>query len=222
MEARYRARTIKALQKIGDSEAVSSFLSKYGKVATRAGYSACLAKYFAWLKSIGVNVTPDELITDNLRCVYESASVDVEVKRHTDWLSQYVNDCLLKEGIAEQSRIVASSIIKTFYKRSDSPLFGDFAVSSQPLKAPPRALYSEDIRAVLKDMPLYARLPLLIEWQTGIEINRVMATKWGAIRGIENASSPMRLEMFGRKKHRQPYLTFLGRDSVEGLRLWLT
>jgi len=43
---------------------------------------------------------PDELVRENLVCVYDSSPTDVKTKRRrTDWLDEYVNDHLLNKGL---------------------------------------------------------------------------------------------------------------------------
>jgi len=56
-----------------------------------------LNQYLEWLKEAkGVEMSPDDLITHNLRAVYESSATDVKRKRtHTGWLDEYINDYLL-------------------------------------------------------------------------------------------------------------------------------
>ncbi len=85
------------LAEIGPSKAVERFFSGYGNPRTRAAYACELALYFRWLKGKGVSLSPDALITDNLRCVYESSPTDVSTKRrHTDLLNEYVNVHLIQ------------------------------------------------------------------------------------------------------------------------------
>jgi hypothetical protein len=84
-----------------------------------------------------------------------------------------------------------------FYQRNDAELFGDFSVAMQPLPPKVKALKAEDIRVVLKALPIHLRTPLLFEWQTGIEINRVLSFTWGQLKGIES-SYPFRIRGLGR------------------------
>ncbi len=78
------------------SEAAARFLGSYEKLSVKATYAYLLGNYHRWLRERkGVSMTLDQLITDNLRCVYESAAVDVERKRrHRAWLEEYVNALL--------------------------------------------------------------------------------------------------------------------------------
>jgi hypothetical protein len=61
----------------GDSKAVQKFLNKYGKDITKRAYSISLALYLRWLRKQGVTLSPDELVVDNLRCVFESPATDI-------------------------------------------------------------------------------------------------------------------------------------------------
>src|SRR5712691_7624729 len=55
------------LAQLGNSEAVARFASKYGIASTKRIYLISLVLYFRWLKSVGVVMTPDELVEDNLK-----------------------------------------------------------------------------------------------------------------------------------------------------------
>jgi integrase len=205
----------KRLEEIGPSEAVARWLSKYGPVQTKLAYAFGLAHYLRWLRTIGVSMSPDELVLDNLRCVFDSKSTDVEAKRkHTDWMNQYVNDFLLKREDSESKRTLASAAIKMFYKRNDSPLFGDFKTSPQQMKAPAKALFPEDIRLVLLALTLRDRTPLLLMWQSGLEPSRVFGGTFPT-----DQAPPVRFDVYGRKMHRRQYSTYLGAESVQHLRL---
>ena len=121
------------LARIGgeESESVARFLSRYGNIRTKSSYAVHLDLYFRWLKDKGNFRTPDQLILDNLACVFKSDAMDVKTKRrHTDWLGEYVNAYLLEEGRSESKRRAASAAICEFYKKNDSRLFGDFSVAS--------------------------------------------------------------------------------------------
>jgi len=111
---------------------------------------------------------------------------------------------------SDSQRGLVFAPISQFYKRNDSPLFGDFALSKAELVKPPKPLSAQDIRKVLRALPVSSRTPLLCVWQSAIEINRVLAFKWGDVTG----SVPLKVELLGRKIHRKPYASFLGRDSL--------
>lgn len=210
------------LARIGDCRSMQRFLGKYGKVLSWSAALFHMSRYFTWLREKkGITLTPDQLVVDNLKCVYESVAVDVTTKRrHTDWLDEFVNKYLVEKGVADQSRSTTASFVKLFYSRNDSPLFGDFSVSLHSVKPSPPPLEAEDVRAVLKALPLAQRTPLLIMWQGGIEINRVLFLTWGEIKGIAQGEYPLKLKFFGRKRHRRPYHTYIGKDSIDGLKAW--
>jgi hypothetical protein len=65
------------LEQIGPSDCVARFLHTYAKVRVQSLYALHLCLYFRWLrKARGVQMTPDELIVDNLpRCHLESVVV---------------------------------------------------------------------------------------------------------------------------------------------------
>ncbi len=222
-EKRIRGKIESKLQEMGQSEAVQRFLNKYGKDNTKRIYAISLALYLRRLRERGINLTPDELVVDNLRCIYESSATDVQTKRkHTDWLDEYINRHLVEKENAQNTRIVTAAAIQQFYARNDSPLFGDFQVSRQSPREPPRPLDPADVRSVLKALAPDLRTPLLCVWQSGVEINRVLSLTWGKLEGIDHSrgDGPLKLEFYGRKKHSRAYYTFLGRDAVEHLRIW--
>ena len=203
------------LREIGPSPAVDRFLRKYGNTRTKATYALEVALYLRWLKQRGVAMNPDGLVEDNLKCVFESRPTDVATKRkHTDFLSEYINAYLVERDYSEQKRAVAAAAIRGLYKSNDSPLFGDYATAQQAVEAPAKPLYPEDIRKVLKAMPVRTRAALVVAWQTGIEINRVLALDLPA-----GGAPPLKVELYGRKGHRKGYWTYMGSDSLEHLKV---
>lgn len=206
------------IRAFGPSSTVDRFLSGYGKIGTKRVYAANLLKYLRWLQSSkGLTLSPDALIQDNLVCVFKSDPTDTLTKRrHTDWLNQFINVDLIEKGSTEDARTTSASAVKRFYESNDSALFGDFRVSTQDAIPPAPALEAGDIRAVLKALPLNQRLPLLFTWQSSAEINRVLSLTWEVFTG----SYPLKLQFYGRKNHKKPYHTYLGRDSISGLKVW--
>ena len=64
---------------------------------------------------------PDELVKDNLECVYNSSPTDVKTKRrHTDWLDEYVNDYLLNRGVGTK-RASAAAAVKDVLQEERQP-----------------------------------------------------------------------------------------------------
>ena len=205
------------LKEIGSSETVERFLSGYGNVRTRATYACELALYFRWLKSKGLESNPDALIRNNLKCVYESKPTDVLTKRkHTDLLGEYINVYLMEQDSSESKRSLSSAAIRSFYESNDSALFGHWKRAEQKPEAPSPPLGAGDIRKVLLAMPMRMRTPLVVVWQSGIEINRVLEMDWSFARGKEG---PVKVELMGRKNHRKGYSTFIGTDSLKHLQL---
>ncbi|MDG6919370.1 MAG: hypothetical protein JRN62_08050 [Nitrososphaerota archaeon] len=205
------------LAEIGPSAAVERFLRGYGNVKTRCSYAMRLVMYLRWLKSKGVGMGPDALVQDNLKAVFESPPTDVAAKRrHTDLLGEYVNKYLIERDTGDSTRKVATAAIRAFYESNDSELFGHWRVADQAPVAPPAPLCAEDIRKVLQAMPIRLRTPLLVSWQSSIEINRVLGMDWSF---ALHKGPPVKVELQGRKKHRKRYATFLGAESVQHLRL---
>lgn len=163
------------LKEIGPSRAVERFLTNHGNVKTKRTYAMQLVEYKRWLVKEGVALGWDELPRDNLRCIFESGPTDVETKRtHMDWLRRYLNVYLIERGHSEIKRKIASCVVREFYGENDSPLFGHLKEAEQKPRQAPKPLTAEDIRKVLLALPDRFRTPLLVEWQSGIEINRVI------------------------------------------------
>jgi hypothetical protein len=67
---------------LGDGEAVNRFLSSYGNLRTKRSYSVHLTVYLRWLRDErGVTLSPDELVKDNLVCIFKSDPSEVATKR---------------------------------------------------------------------------------------------------------------------------------------------
>ncbi len=207
------------IKELGPYESVERFFRKLSKSNTRKAYSHALVLYFRWLRhEKGIELTPDELTKDNLQCVFGSKPVEVEIKRrHTDWMDEYLNRYAVDvKHYSDSQRGLIYASISQFYKRNDAQLFGDFDLArGEPVK-PSKPLSADDIRKVLKALPISSRTPLLCLWQSGIEINRILSLRWGDVTG----PAPLKIELLGRKIHRKPYASFLGRDSLEQLAIW--
>ena len=90
---------------MGPSRAIDTFLSKYGNLGTKIVYLGELSLFLDWLKQKGVAMTPDELVKDNLECIFKSEATDVITKsRHTEWLNEYVNRHFLERDCSESRR----------------------------------------------------------------------------------------------------------------------
>ena len=189
------------LIKMGNSPAVVRFLSGYSNLRTKQAYAANLAHYFDWLKETkGIAMTPDEMVKDNLAAVYSSDFMDIARKRrHTDWMNEYVNVYMIEHGLSDQARSLARASISTFYRSNDSQLFGYFKMSERPPTPPAPPLFADDIRRVLLYMTPHMRAPLVIEWQSGIEINRILEMDWSFIEraaGEDRALRPKETQAF--------------------------
>jgi integrase len=209
-------RTLKAfLDEIGPSVAVETFLKGYGSVKTRSIYAMELALYLRWLKQKGVKMSLDDMVRDNLICVFKSDATDTTTKRkHTDLMNEYVNGYLLERGDSDSKRNLALSSIRGLYSANDSELFGHYKMATQKPEVPAKPLFPEDIRKVLLGMSPRMRAPLVIAWQSGIEINRILGMEFPT-----DQAPPVKVDLFGRKRHRKPYSTFIGSDSLEHLRV---
>ena len=220
VEAQARREVERNLRSIGPSESVERFLNSYGKVRVRATYGAHLSRYFDWLRQKGVSLNPDELIRDNLRCIYRSDPEDVALKRQAQGVARRI----CERPVGRPSEFLPACCVlrcEGFYDRNDSPFYGKLSIAEGSPDAPASALKADDIRKVLLSLPVQVRTPLLMEWQSGVEVNRILSLRWEMVlEGLTRGDCPLKLEFFGRKRHRRGYHTYLGRDSVKHLGIW--
>ena len=203
------------LAELDNDPAVNSFLEDYPNMHTKLAYVRALAEYFRWLDSQGLVMTPSELLRDNLNCVFNSEATDTATKaKHTRLLKTYINTYLFQKGCADAKRRLVAAAIRTFYQSQNSPLFGAYKFAETPANDLPSnvpALYGGDIRKVMAAMNIEDRAPLLVSWQSGLEIGRVYRLE-GRI------PQTGKLEFPGRKGHRESYYTFVGFESLETIR----
>lgn len=77
---------------IGPSEAADRFVHCYPKVRIQRLYTFHLWTYFRRLRKKGVEMTSDQLVADNLHCIYRSEPENVAAKkRRGAWLEDYIN-----------------------------------------------------------------------------------------------------------------------------------
>jgi integrase len=229
-EAQLQRHLDRLLARWGRYPSVTRFVRKVDKTSTKLNYLRWLSWYFDWLATDyvvdgavlrpAVRMDPDQLVRDNLECVFGSRPQDVlKKRRHTDWLDQFVNDHMRRRG-AGSVQVGIAAAVRGFYRRNDSELFGDFRVSLPDPEERAPALPADDVRTVLKVLPLSVRLPALIEWQSGIEMSRVLSLRWEKVLPGLGREGPLKLQFQGRKKHRRAYHTYVGRDSVALLGVW--
>jgi hypothetical protein len=198
---------------------VERFLGKYGNLQTKAAYSFALARYFEWLReSKDVRLISDELLSDDFRCQANADPTDIKTrKRHTLWLDEYVNSLLMEKGLSDSKGNVTAAAVQQFYRKSDSALFGSFEVSEgKPRTWPPGSDRFPYPQGPQRPAPQYpAPAPMRLAEQR-VEVNCVLSLTWGQ---TDLKTYPVQLSFYGRKKHRQSYGTFLGRESIERLKL---
>jgi len=208
------------LNEIGrNSKAVRRWIDQYTLPTTRATYTSHLKLFLRWLREMKkIGLTPDELVRDNLICVFKSQPEDAETKRkHTDWLSEYINVHLAERGLSDSKRMNVAATVAGFYKANDSPLFGNFRVSKNGGSTPTKIPRTEDIRKVLGALPLRIRAPFLLQWQSGTEIDKILSLRWEDLKKLDE-EYPLKLAFNGRKSQRRSYFSFLGRDSIDTLK----
>ena len=176
-----------------------------------------------WLRSVKrVQLSPGELVKENLRNVYESGPLEVERKRmHTDWLEDYlaVDGPLAGKG-NKYKRLVAAAV-RSFYTRNDSPLFGDFKVPEDNYEERrSRPISVEEAIKLINLLPFRAKVVAVCQLQSGIRITELLRLKYKEIEeGLEKGRLPLKVPL--RNDNGREYFTYLGEDSVNLLKLYL-
>jgi integrase len=225
-ERELRTQIEKFMAAWGKYECIQRFARRHGKANTLRGYLADLDLYFRWLPTAGVTLTPDELVKDNLRCVYSSTPEEAQVKRrHTDYLDRYANVYLKDKGDGYSSRHRKVAAIRAFYHWNDSELFGAFSLSDGKAEQHKKTPSADDIREVLKALPIEKRTPLVLMWQTGAEPSAILSLRWGA-QTILNSRGPdfascQKTAVGSPRSCSQTWLASLHLGSVMNLSLWL-
>lgn len=175
-----------------------------------------LKGYAEWLRS--TEKMPkgglDALIEENQRN-QQAPEIGTRIQ-HLEWADTFLNEVLVgKVGDCRRKQIRYA--IASFYGANFSPLQGELRVALHDIPKRKKGILPEEVRRVLLALPFPQRLPLLLQWQSGLNIHMVLCLRWA---DVNLTTSPMKLDFEGRKTNRHPFWTLCGRDSVEGLRLW--
>jgi integrase len=207
----------------GEDPAVRRWLRKYGSGATRRGFGYRVAKYLQWLReSRGVYLSPSELLKANLENVYGSGPTEIDLKRqHTNWLEEFVSLDGPLGGQSNSYRMTVATAVRSFYKRNDSPLFGDFEV---PFNAYEVKLTTqidvEEARRCITVLPLRSKAICICLLQSGMRISEFLQLKWKMVQaGVEKGELPVKIRL--RSDKGREYFTFLGEDGVAALKMYL-
>jgi len=176
-----------------------------------------LKRYAQWLRKTGRMPAGglDALIEEN-QCNLQSPDVRVRIKQY-EWADEYLNEELVRRGIRDNSRKQARFAVAALYEANFSPLAGELRVALHDQPKTKKGILAEEVRRVLLALPFDKRLPVLLQFQTGLNISLVLALRWG---DLDLSKAPMRIDFAGRKTNRRPFFTLAGHDSVEGLRVW--
>jgi len=206
-----------------EDPAVQRWLGKYGSAATKRDYAFYFLKYLEWLREVrGVSLSPSELVRVNLGNIYGSGPVDVEKKReHTDWLQEFISLDGPLQGLGNSYRATAATAIRSFYKRNDSPLFGDFQVPFDAFEEKLTEQISvEDAKRYISVLPLRSKAVCICLLQCGMRVSEFLQLKWKDVQsGIEKKETPVKIML--RNDNGLQYFTFLGTDGIEILKLYL-
>ena len=169
-----------------------------------------------------VQLSPRELVEENLRNVYESGPLEVDRKRmHTDWLEEYlaIDGPLVGRG-NKYKRLVAASV-RSFYTRNDSPLFGDFKVPEDNYEERrSRPISVEEATKLINLLPFRAKVVAVCQLQSGIRITELLRLKYKELaEGLEKDRMPLKVPL--RNDNGREYFTYLGEDAVNLLKLYL-
>jgi integrase len=167
--------------------------------------------------------TPEGLIRRNLENVFKSDAVDVARKREaTDWLFEFIQRGGVSGAGGNSYRKCAASAVFSFYKRNDSPLFGDFKVPIDNYEEPKAALVEiEMAKKFISILPLRAKLAALIEFQSGLRVCDIVNLKWKQLMASYGKGEvPLKIEGL-RNDNGRGFYSFLGQDAVTILGIYL-
>ncbi len=157
------------LKSLGPSLAVQRLRRRWGKVRTRMHVFGGLKEYAEWLRATGKMPQGglDGLVEEN-QLNQRAQDVNTRVK-HLEWADTYLNEVLVgKVGDARRKQIRYA--ISSFYTANFSPLQGELRVALHDAPKKKKGILPEEVRRVLLALPFPHRLPLLLQWQSGLNI----------------------------------------------------
>ena len=203
--------------------AVVRWLGKYGSVATQRDFAFYLLRYVNWLRGTkGVNLSPSELVRANLGNVYESGPMDVERKRqHTDWLQEFVGLHGPLRELSNSYRRTAAAAVRSFYRRNDSPLFGDFHVPFNAMEEKlTQQITVEEAKNYIAVLPVRSRVVCQCLLLCGMRVSEFLQLRWrNLMTQLERGDNPLKIIL--RNDRGREYFTFLGTEGIEALKLYL-
>jgi len=206
-----------------EDPAVQRWLRKYGSDSTRRNFAFYLLKYLDWLRDAkGVSLSPSELLKSNLENVYGSGPTEVERKRlHTDWLQEYVSLNGPLGVFSNSYRRTAATAVRSFYRRNDSSLFGDFEVPFNAYEEKlTRQISVAEARRYISILPLRSKAVCICLLQCGMRVTEFLHLRWRELQpGIEKGDNPLKVLL--RNDRGREYFTFLGRDGIAAVKLYL-
>jgi len=169
-----------------------------------------------------VQLSPGELIKENLKNVYESGPLQVDRKRaHTDWLEEYLAVDGPLSGRGNKYKRLVAAAVRSFYKRNDSPLFGDFKVPEDNYEERrSRPIAVQEAIKLVNLLPFRAKVAAVCQLQSGIRITELLRLKYKELaEGLEKNQLPLKVPL--RNDRGREYFTYLGEDAVNLLKLYL-
>ena len=192
-----------------DSPSVVRWLSRIG-VSSRVYYRRIFQAFLGW-----AGETPDELLE--------------EQREHRDFrVLDRVQEYILSLEAREGYKVIIYSVIKSFFMHNRLPLPTDpgFKIRGDRPKVV-GSLALGEVSRVLDSCNEVYRAVFLCMFQGGMGSNELVHwsdTGWEALREqLRSDERFIRVDLPGRKKAKniRPFYTFIGRDAMEALRIWL-
>ena len=202
------------------SPAVQRWVEDLGQ-GTMESYLYIFIPWLRWLEENGgdfARLSPDELVAWQRGNPSSYELVDL-LQAHVRGLS----------GRYRMSSLVqVRTVIRSFflYNRVELPRDKKFRPRSEVPKVVGTLVWGEVVRMVRSSNPMY-RAVFLCMFQGGMDVDGLLRWSDGgleSVRGqLEGGRHPLRIDLPGRKRNKnvKPFYTFLGRDAVDSLKIWL-
>ncbi|MEM3736562.1 MAG: tyrosine-type recombinase/integrase [Candidatus Bathyarchaeia archaeon] len=215
-----------------EDPAISRWLDPVTKPSTKASYKTAIRAYLAFT-GLTASQLIDEAVEDQTRDIrqrrgivlnrivgfYQYLKKDYPIKRrgrceHTE----------VKKGLSDKAANLYITAIRSFYSTFDVEvrLKGRYRLPKPKVTNRRMRLSSSQVKLLVD----HARNPrdkavILTMFQSGMDVSTLCSLKYGDIRrGLESGEIPLKLDLY-RPKTGVEYFTFLGRDAIEAVKVYL-
>lgn len=217
-----------AIAFVNSDESARRFLAAYER-RTYTEYARALALFFNWLKKEkGITITPTAMLNMHME-KYKSNRIE-ERTWAKNLAIEFCRDNPDFNGHSDTHMRLHWNVIKLFFDSNEAPL----CYAKKPLgrkvarrKYHPKPISREHAKRILVALNLRERTIALVMIQSGMGIGEVL-NKFNFMldyvkEKIRSGSQRIRIDFpNGRKNNTNPYFTFIGKDAIQQLRLFLT